>query len=291
MRLERQARVAPSLIRFGHFENLRYSNDTSAIKTLADFCLQHHFTAFAEEENPYQAMLLEVVKHTAKLIAHWQSLGFVHGTMNTDNHSLIGLTIDHGTGEFLNIYDPSFVSANDDVKRLFAFDQQPSVGLWNCTIFAKTLSSLVKSEDIEAALAEYASVFETHYLKLMREKLGLKGEHADDSTLITELLEILKNNSMPYSPSIRGLSNLSPVSEKSGSVKLEKLRNTLGQNEWLARYYLRTDPNDEHRRSGMDKVNPKYVLTANDIELVVKDALEEKYTSLNNLLKLVSTPF
>lgn len=297
-------RVAPSLIRIGHFENFHYSSDGAAIKKLADFCLEHYFQACLNADNPYQAMLEEVVVSTAKLIANWQSIGFVHGTMNTDNHSILGLTLDHGTCAFMDIYDPDFVSTSDDVKALFAYDQQPSVGAWNCGIFAQTLSSQLSAAEIAQSLDQYGVIFEAHYTALMREKLGLQGEQEDDLLLVQDLLTIFKQHSLSYTPSMRSLSRFSPnsIAKKSNKKILSEassishaidpsLYHALKDRNWIDRYFRRADPNAKRRQSRMNKVNPRFVLKEQDISDVVRDALIENYTPLNALLQSIENPF
>lgn len=118
-------------------------------------------------------MLREVVSRTARLIAQWQAVGFAHGVMNTDNMSVIGLTIDYGPFSFLDEYDGGFICNHSDYGGRYAFDQQPNVALWNLSCFAQTLLSLIERDAAIAALDEYQSLFAGAYTAQMRDKLGL----------------------------------------------------------------------------------------------------------------------
>ena len=153
-------RVAPSHIRFGTFENYFYQRKPQAIRQLADHVIQWHYPQCQREgEDRYAHFLQTVVIKTAELIAHWQAAGFTHGVMNTDNQSIIGITLDIGGCGFTLDRDPEFVSNTLDEKKRYAFGQQPMVGLWNCNVLARALSALIPAADLRTALREYEPAY------------------------------------------------------------------------------------------------------------------------------------
>lgn len=160
-------RIAPSHIRFGSFENCYFQRNTPALRALADHVIAWHFPACADAgEQRYTAFFQEVVVRTARLMAHWQAVGFVHGVMNTDNQSILGLTLDVGLGGFTPERDPACVINPADEKGRYAFGQQPVVGLWNCNVLARALSPLITASDLRAALQTYEPEYLRHYAAL-----------------------------------------------------------------------------------------------------------------------------
>lgn len=155
-------RVAPTHIRFGTFELYYFQRKPELIKRLADFVMQWHYPACLEQGNERYAYWFQaVVQKTAQLIAYWQVTGFTHGVMNTDNQSIIGITLDLGNSSFNPDFAPNYVSNTEDEKKRYAFAQQPIIGLWNCNILARALSSLISAQDLRQALLTY----EPEYLR------------------------------------------------------------------------------------------------------------------------------
>ncbi len=162
------ARVAESHIRFGTFENYYFQRNFSALKILADHVI-HYFYPECEEykEQRYVHFFRAVVIKTAQLIAHWQVAGFTHGMMNTDNQSIVGITLDLGSATFFDDKNHSAnAETNIDEANRYAFDQQPIIGLWNCNVLAKALSPLIEASDLRAALSCYEIEYLTYYEKL-----------------------------------------------------------------------------------------------------------------------------
>ncbi|MBV8354360.1 MAG: YdiU family protein, partial [Candidatus Eremiobacteraeota bacterium] len=136
-------RFAPSHVRFGSFEVFHYRDRADLVKALADYVLERFYPALREQPQPYLALLEEVVMRTARLMAQWQAVGFAHGVMNTDNMSILGLTIDYGPYGFLDAFEPHFICNHSDEGGRYAFDRQPTIALWNCHAFAAALETLV----------------------------------------------------------------------------------------------------------------------------------------------------
>jgi uncharacterized protein YdiU (UPF0061 family) len=156
-------RVMPSHIRFGTFERYYFSKDVKALKILTDYVIRHYFPHCqgnnTDDNNDYGQFFQDVVIKTAELIAHWQQVGFVHGMMNTDNQSILGVSLDLGESTFTEDLDDDFVASPSDRKGRYAFGQQPAIGLWNCNVLARALSPLIKPADLRHALTNYEPAF------------------------------------------------------------------------------------------------------------------------------------
>ena len=147
-------RVAESHIRFGHFEFFAARGQTENVKKLADFVITHHLP-HVDQEN-YLELFKEVVRSTALMIARWQGQGFAHGVMNTDNMSILGLTIDYGPFSFMETYNPGFICNHSDTQGRYSFEKQPSVALWNLHRLADAVKSLVNEAQLKEAIEEYS---------------------------------------------------------------------------------------------------------------------------------------
>jgi uncharacterized protein YdiU (UPF0061 family) len=156
-------RVTPSHIRFGTFERYYFNKDVPALKALTDHVIQHYFPHClgidTDGNNDYGRFFQDVVIKTAQLIAYWQQVGFVHGMMNTDNQSILGVSLDLGESAFTEDFDDNFVASLSDRKGRYAFGQQPTIGLWNCNVLARALSPLIKPADLRRALTSYEPSF------------------------------------------------------------------------------------------------------------------------------------
>ncbi|MFZ2390068.1 MAG: YdiU family protein, partial [Polaromonas sp.] len=170
-------RTAPSFIRFGHFEHFSYSNRHLQLKTLADYVIDQFYPACREASRPYAALLQAVSERTAHLMAAWQATGFCHGVMNTDNMSILGLTIDYGPFQFLDAFDPGHICNHSDNQGRYAYNKQPNIAYWNLFCLGQALLPLIENqEDALAALESYKTIFPEALQARMRAKLGLPDE-------------------------------------------------------------------------------------------------------------------
>jgi hypothetical protein len=257
-RVERAAtviRMAPTFVRFGSFEIFHYRKQHEHVKTLADYVIGRFFPEAGSGEDRYARFFQSVVARTAALMAHWQAVGFEHGVMNTDNFSILGLTLDYGPYGFMEAYEPGWICNHSDEAGRYAFDRQPTIGLWNCYALAEALSSLLAKEQIDVALASYEHAYRATFLRLLRAKLGLRDEHDDDAELALELFRLLHARRTDWTNFWRALSH-----DDARALAL------LGEDEssraWFARYADRVagDPRNDERRAAMRAANPKYVL-------------------------------
>ena len=293
-------RLAPSHIRFGSFEIFYYRHEYDHIRTLADHVIEHHYPALLAEENPYLSLLTEVIKHTATLIAQWQSVGFAHGVMNTDNMSVLGLTLDYGPYGFLDSYQPGYICNHSDHEGRYAFDQQPNIGLFNLSCFAQALLPLInKHPDKSAELArkeleQYQTIFISHFAKLMRSKLGLEKVEDEDQQLVEELLNLMEQDKVDYTILFRRLCDFNSVE----LTHNHEIRDIFIQRDkydlWAKKYQQRLNienNNDDQRSSKMKQINPKYILRNHMAETAIKKAEDKDYSEIEHLFNLLQNPF
>ena len=274
-------RVAESHIRFGHFEFFAANGQNENVKKLADFVIKHHMPE-VDKEN-YLDLFKEVVRSTALMIARWQAQAFAHGVMNTDNMSILGLTIDYGPFSFMETYNPGFICNHSDTQGRYSFEKQPSVALWNLHRLADALKSLVNETQLKDALSEYEPALVKEYSSLMRRKFGLLEVNDEDNALINDFLELLYINKKDYHRSMRQLS--------SGK------EHSLGGNfdSWFVRYKARLEKETSkisQRVALMQSVNPKYILRNYLAEVAIRKAEDlNEYDEIETLFQLLKKPF
>lgn len=266
-------RVAPSFIRLGHFELPFARGDHALLKQLVDFTIRRDFPHLEGTGEPlYAAWFGEVCERTAQLIAHWMRVGFVHGVMNTDNLSILGLTIDYGPYGWIDNYDPDWTpNTTDAQRRRYRFGQQMQVAWWNLSRLASALSPLFASvEPLQAGLDWYASSYATAERMHAAAKLGLLEPRADDDALHAQLHTLMAQAEIDMTLFYRALLDFDP-SDPQPSTALEdafydptlRRRHDGELRDWLARYARRLseDPQAaEPRRERMRLTNPRYVL-------------------------------
>ncbi|GAA0786856.1 MULTISPECIES: protein adenylyltransferase SelO [Pseudomonadati] len=303
-------RLAKSHIRFGHFEYFSYTEKGSnaKLKQLVDFTITQHFPHLSTDNAGYIQWFNEVVAATAKMIAHWQSIGFAHGVMNTDNMSILGDSFDFGPFAFLDTFKEDFICNHSDHEGRYAFGQQPGVGFWNLQRLAQALTPLIASDDLIQALNQYQRHLVEHYLVLMRQKLGLaefeytqasslnaaaKAEQQkQDLHLVDEFTTLLETNQLDYTNSLRRIGELDVSSQKS-SLRDDML-DVAKFDEWFARYQLRVGKVADVSawQQNRNAVNPKYILR-NYLAQQAIVAIDEQgdNSKLEQLHQLLRQPF
>lgn len=280
-------RVAPSFVRFGNFQILSANDEKEALKRLADYVIGEHFTGLS-----YAGYYQEVCRRTALLMVDWMRLGFVHGVMNTDNLSILGVTIDYGPYGWLEGYDPMWTPNTTDAEgRRYCYGNQPGIAQWNLARLAEALLPLVEREKLEEGLTLYANTFNHGWRRAMAEKLGID---ALDEALGEELLGALAESETDFTIFFRNLARV-PLQGDDAAL-LEPLRAAFYADDaprqrlvaWLRRYVERA-PAD--RAARMDKVNPKYVFR-NYLAQQAIDAMEAGDPSvLERLMRLLQRPY
>ncbi|MEN3259717.1 YdiU family protein [Sodalis endosymbiont of Spalangia cameroni] len=254
-------RIADSHVRFGHFEHFYYLRQQDKVTRLADYVIERHWPSLVGVEGRYQLWLSDVVARTARMIAHWQASGFAHGVMNTDNMSILGLTIDYGPYGFLDAWQPDFICNHSDYQGRYAFDNQPAVALWNLNRLAQSLAGLMPVADLQAALSGYEPALMAAYGERMRAKLGLTRAGDQDNALLTDLLGLMAREGADYSRTFRALS-LTERRDPHTPLR-EDFIDRAAFDDWFARYRRRLADetrDDAARRQAMLAVNPRIVL-------------------------------
>jgi len=288
-------RLAPSHVRFGSFEVFFSRNQHEQIATLADYVIARHYPHLSDVANKYRLFLHEVTQRTAKLMAQWQAVGFSHGVMNTDNMSILGLTIDYGPFGFMENYDPGYICNHSDPRGRYAYDQQPQIGLWNLACLAQALSPLVPQEQAHQVLDGYAPAYHRHYAELMGAKLGLIKVPDDDIQLIGALLEIMHAGQVDYTNLFRNLGNFDSSADAGNDMLRDQFIDRAAFDTWAAAYRARLQQqpgSDSERKARMDAVNPKYILRNYLAQSAIEKAEKHRdYGEIDRLLTLLGKPF
>jgi uncharacterized protein YdiU (UPF0061 family) len=315
-------RVAPTFLRFGNFEIFTARDDVERLRLLADFTIRTYFPELGEpSRDVYVAWLKDVAARTARLMAQWMGVGFVHGVMNTDNMSILGLTIDYGPYGFLDDYAPDWTPNITDAQgRRYRYAAQPRIALWNLVCLANALYPLVEDAPaLEGALEVYAQTLEAERLRVTAGKLGLAqlndaeldpsgGARIPDAVLVDDLPELLAAVETDMTLFYRGLADV-PVTAKPAASDAELLasieqafyepaavtedhRQRLAV--WLRRYAARVaedGTSDAERRVRMNAVNPKFVLRNYVAQLAIDGAERGDPSVLLELLDVLRHPF
>ncbi len=257
--------------------------------------IQHHFPHLIEADNRYARLLHEVAVRTGELIAQWQAFGWAHGVMNTDNMSILGLTLDYGPYGFMEQFDPAFICNHSDHHGRYSFKNQPDIGYWNIRALAQALSPLVEQDDVLKAPEIYETVMITRYAEFMRSKLGLMESHAGDDKLVTDLLNLMHSSRVDYTSFFRSLSEFQMDSNEPNSGLRDQFLHREAFDDWSVRYRERLQAEkskDEERKLRMNRVNPKYVLRNHLAQKAISQATQHKdYSEIDQLLNLLADPF
>ncbi|KAK4725674.1 hypothetical protein R3W88_030591 [Solanum pinnatisectum] len=319
-------RVAQSFLRFGSYQlhASRGKKDFEIVRALADYAIRYHFPHLenmtrsesissntGEEDNSavdltsnkYAAWAVEVAERTASMIARWQDVGFTHGVMNTDNMSVLGLTIDYGPFGFLDSFDPSYTPNTTDLPgRRYCFANQPDVGLWNIAQFTSALSTaeLLSDKEADYAMERYGNKFMDDYQDIMTRKLGLAKYN---KKLIGELLKNMVSDKVDYTNFFRSLSNIKAdpaIPEDQLLVPLKDVLLDIGMERreawtsWIKSYIQElsiTGVLDEERKVSMNSVNPKYILRNYLCQNAIDAAEQGNFGEVRQLLKVMQCPF
>ena len=287
-------RMAPSHVRFGTFEILYYRKQHELLKVLADFVIESHFVHLREAAEKYARFFAEVVERTATLIARWQAVGWSHGVMNTDNMSILGLTLDYGPFGFMDDYDAGFICNHSDHNGRYAFNQQPYIGLWNLSCLAQALLPLAEKEALKAGLDAYMPIFEREYRTFMRAKLGLSEGRGEDDELIREFLSLLQGTHADYTILFRELGAFKSDPGMTNEPLREHFINRDRFDAWALHYRSRLQlegSRDDERQRAMNRVNPKYVLRNYLAQKAIEQAQQKDFAEVDHLLTLLQHPY
>ncbi|PNW71311.1 hypothetical protein CHLRE_16g648900v5 [Chlamydomonas reinhardtii] len=312
-------RVAPSFVRFGTFQLpvSRGAGEVGLVKMAADWVIKHHMPHLAAEPEPYLGLLREACARTGRLVAQWQALGFVHGVLNTDNMSILGLTIDYGPYGFLDVFDPDWTpNLTDASGRRYSYRNQPEAGQFNVVMLGNALlaADLLGREAATEALVGYSEVLSTTYNQLMAAKLGLK-EY--DRTLAQELMKMMYTDDADFTNTFRALCDIGSgggsSSEEGGGAAAEGPQQLPGRlaaalnrgqplseeraaawRQWLQAYQarLRADGTpDAERQAAQRLACPKFIPRQHLLQWAIEAAEQGDYSELEALMEVLERPY
>lgn len=289
-------RLAPSHARFGHVEWLYQQRDVEGMRRLLQQVIERHRPALAEAENPIEALFADVIARTAETIAAWQAYGFVHGVMNTDNMSLLGLTLDYGPYAFQERFKPGWTPNHTDAEGRYAYDRQPGVALWNLMVLAQSLTPLVDAGRLRDRLDDFEPALEAAYARRMRARLGLAESRDDDATLAADWLSLLARHEADFHSAFRALGAYrgDDESRRQLAAHLEIPADDPALVAWLEAYRTRLEEESrsaETRQRAMDAVNPCYILRHRPLQQVIAAAEAGDPGPLRRLRERLAAPF
>ncbi len=300
-------RVAPGFIRFGSFQIFASRGDKERLKQLSDFTIKHYFPEVKSTgTQSYLDFFNEVLNRTLNMVIEWERVGFVHGVMNTDNMSILGLTIDYGPYGWLEGFDPGWTPNTTDAQaKRYRFGNQAPVALWNLYQLANTLFILVEdAKPFEEALERFKKDYAEQKFAMMRSKLGLALEFEDDPVLIDRLEQVLQLTETDMTIFYRALAGVEKERDAGAALTVikqafyipEELDGEIHEQwtEWLEQYITRLgreDLSDQERASEMNLVNPKYVLRNYMAQLAIDAADSGDYGLIDDLYQLLKQPY
>ncbi len=296
-------RVAPNFIRFGSFEIFAAREDLTNLKILADYTIEHYFPQIKIRVNSdYIRFFEEVVKSSLVKLVHWQSIGFVHGVLNTDNMAISGETIDYGPYGFLDEYDPSWTPNTTDAQnRRYRYENQPNIVLWNLLKLANALYPLCEdAKAFETILNRFKLQYEQKMLHKNKLKLGLYKESAEDESMVESLFELIRVSKADYTLFFRKLSELDQSQMTFDSIREVCYTDSFSEDLeaqwslWLKAYQDRLSNQgvDElSRQMLMKQHNPRFILRNYMLEEAIQKAEAGDYSLLTEFSDLIKTPY
>lgn len=296
-------RVAKSWLRIGSLEILSQSKEIDLLRKLLDFVIDEHFPSISSHHpDKYLLFYSTVVNETAHLIAQWLSVGFAHGVCNTDNFSLLSITIDYGPFGFMESYNPDFVPNTSDDEGRYRIGAQASVGQYNLQKLLTALSPVLSEKQLKRAntvLEGYVEIYQIRIQQLFRAKLGLLGDEEDDGNLIAMLLKMMEETNSDFTMTFRQLSELSAQQLQNKSFDqawaLEELSSHKLFSDWLGTFLRRHERQhqdcDFSRQQRMKRINPRYVLRNWMAESAIRKAETNNFSEVVLLHQVLSSPF
>lgn len=283
-------RVSTSWVRFGTFEYYASQGMFKELEALADYVIDESFPHIKGKNDPYTMLFNEVMVITSRLMAQWMSVGFNHGVMNTDNMSIVGLTIDYGPYAFLDDFRHENVCNQTDVNGRYSYTNQPQVAKWNLQMLMRALSPLTTMDKMEKILVIYDKIYVRYLHYYMCKKLGLEGTVEGDPELIDDLYDMLERLHVDYTLFMRTLSHFEYKGDRAALLATGMYHEPM--NDWLDRYDERIQYIDKtERKKQMLSNNPKYVLKNYMLQEAIDAAETGDYSLVDDLFKIAQDPF
>ena len=299
-------RTAETFLRFGSFQIFAARQDSKTLKALVDYTIKHHFSHLgALSKETYIKFFEEVAQRSLDMVIHWQRVGFVHGVMNTDNMSILGLTIDYGPYGWLEGYDHGWTpNTTDNGQKRYRYGTQPEIVYWNLFQLANALYPLIEDpKPLETALKSYGDQLAGKYLDMMKSKLGLFQDNVGDSKLIRDLENILQRTETDMTIFFRLLSGVTEDDKEEAINKISsafyepyEVQDTIKMKweEWFMAYSYRLKQEtltDSQRQTKMNTFNPKYVLRNYISQLAIDEADKGNYEMIDEIFQLLKKPY
>lgn len=285
-------RVASSHVRFGTFQYAARFGNLDDVKALADYCINRHYNYIKNDSNKYINFLKEIIKIHAFLVAKWQTVGFIHGVMNTDNMTISGETIDYGPCAFMDVYNPDTVFSSIDINGRYAYSKQPVMAQWNLCRFAETLLPLLHDDRdmaikiAEKEIAKFSDLFYEEWMRIMRFKLGIFNEELQDRDLIENLLSMMKKFKEDYTNTFLSLTFNEDIEKD--MFKSEEFKDWY--KSWQERL-KRQSKTKEEAYELMSKSNPVVIPRNHRVEEAIEAADKGDFEVMKKLLYVVSSPY
>ncbi|MDB2405511.1 YdiU family protein [Arcobacteraceae bacterium] len=277
-------RASSSWIRFGSFEFAYLGKKKKEnIQKLADLVIEENYNHLQDKQNKYEELYFAVVDKTIELLALWQSVGFMHGVMNTDNMSIDGLTIDYGPYAMMEEFDKGFICNLSDKEGRYSFENQPFIAHWNLSVLAKVLSPIADHKLLESYNDTFIKKYKKRYFAIMKEKLGLHDTTIDDTSLLLRMFSALHSESIDYTSFFYGLST-----GDFSFIETSQLKS------WLELYKKRLEKEElskKDRLTKMKAINPKYILRNYMLQDAIDAAENGDFNLVDNLLNIAQNPY
>ena len=289
-------RLSPSFVRFGSFEYFYWTQQYDALRQLADYVIARFYPECRDAKQPCIALIEQVARRTAQLVAQWQGVGFCHGVLNTDNMSILGVTIDYGPFGFMDSFDGGYICNHSDDNGRYAYNMQPQIAHWNLYALGQALVALTEDVDAtKAAIDTYPAEYSQAIDAVFRTKLGLTTSQPDDGSLINGVMDLLQATHTDWTIFWRALSTL----RVDGSDQVRDLMiDRAAFDAWAERYRTRLsaeDSNDGERAQRMNRTNPKYILRNHLAEIAIRKARGDEgtrdFSEVARLLKVLERPY
>lgn len=281
-------RASTSWVRFGTFEFASLQRKVELVKELADYVIDESYPYLTNKINKYEELFFAIVDRYVELIALWQSVGFMHGVMNTDNMSIEGLTLDYGPYAFMEEFSRGYICNHSDHEGRYSFENQPFIAQWNLLVLANSFKKIANFELLESYLNQFIGRFKIRYFEIIASKLGLATQEKEDMRLMADMFHMIEECTIDYSVFFYYLSceNFDSILTISSNQNRTK--------DWLVRYKKRVENEPvakEERLTTMRKINPKYILKNYILQDVIKDAENGDFKLLNDILEIAKNPY
>ena len=296
------ARLAPSFLRIGHFEHFASLGNVERLKELADYLIQSHYPQSQLSQTPYLDLFKRICERNAQLVAQWQSIGFCHGVLNSDNISVLGLTIDYGPFGFMDQFQIDHICNHSDQGGRYAYHRQPQIMHWNMACLASAMIPLIAEysseteaqEQLRYVLDAFPVTYAQGWQTLFRKKMGFSTSQDEDIALIERLMQAMHESSVDFTNFFRKLGEVTldaPINQIALRDQFID-RNLIDQ--WFADYISRLkseSSNDDERQIQMNRVNPKFVLRNHMAQVAIERAQKKDFSEVMKLHTILSKPY